>query len=90
MNKQGTREKFSRSHLCAFCYQLPPEQYNCSLMSQCAFHSRYRTTCVVAEDVLCMGKRKFGKNIRCEVVSGYKWSTALLLRYDDQLGLFYF
>ena len=79
-NIQGKREKFTMTHLCAFCYQLPVEQYNCSLRSQCAFHSRYPTTCVVGENVLCMGRRSFNKNIRCELVSGYKWSTALLLR----------
>lgn len=38
-----------------------------------------RTNCTVSDDVLCMGKRKFLRKIKCSWTSGTKWGTALVL-----------
>ncbi|KAI2808533.1 TM2 domain-containing protein 3 [Blomia tropicalis] len=68
-----------KEYQCSFCYQLPPHLYNCSTTTTCQLHSRYKALCTVPDDIICMGKRKFFKYVRCEFTSGYKWSTALLL-----------
>lgn len=38
-----------------------------------------RTNCTVNDDILCLGKRRFMKNLQCNWTVGYKWSTALIL-----------
>ncbi|CAG2161968.1 unnamed protein product [Oppiella nova] len=72
--------KVKRSYLCAFCYQLPQHHHNCSPNSSCDYNSRYKSRCEVNDDkVICLGNRVFYKYKQCNFVSGYKWSTALLL-----------
>ncbi|CAG2112682.1 unnamed protein product [Medioppia subpectinata] len=70
----------TRRHLCAFCYQLPQHLYNCSPNSSCDYNSRYKARCEVNDPkIVCLGNRVFHKYKDCHFVSGYKWSTALLL-----------
>lgn len=76
-------KQFPKSYHCSFCYQLPSESYNCSTINSCQFYTRYKAQCTVNETVLCLGNRKFSKFIKCEFMSGYKWSTALFLRYKN-------
>ncbi|OXU24003.1 hypothetical protein TSAR_006269 [Trichomalopsis sarcophagae] len=38
-----------------------------------------RTNCTVKSNVLCLGRRKFLKNLPCNWTGGYRWSTALIL-----------
>jgi len=33
----------------------------------------------VNKDVLCLGRRKFLKRLRCNWTGGHRWSTALIL-----------
>ncbi|XP_054160897.1 TM2 domain-containing protein 3-like [Oppia nitens] len=70
---------FSVSHLCAFCYQLPEDRYECTTNSSCNYNYQYKAVCHARPHVLCLGKRSFQKYRKCNFVSGYKWSTALLL-----------
>ncbi|OXU20266.1 hypothetical protein TSAR_015196 [Trichomalopsis sarcophagae] len=37
------------------------------------------SNCTVKSDILCLGRRKFLKNLPCNWTGGYKWSTALIL-----------
>ncbi|KAG5326743.1 AMX protein, partial [Acromyrmex heyeri] len=38
-----------------------------------------QTNCTVNNDILCLGRRKFMKNLPCNWTVGYRWSTALIL-----------
>ncbi|RWS06327.1 TM2 domain-containing protein 3-like protein, partial [Dinothrombium tinctorium] len=73
------KQNFERSHICAYCYQLRESEYSCILNSNCRGNSRYLTNCSVHQNVLCLGRRVFPKYLTCNFVSGYKWSTALIL-----------
>lgn len=70
---------FTKTYHCSFCYQLPPDLYQCRPQIPCQLNTRIKTMCTVRDDVLCLGHRKFYKFTRCEYQSGYKWSTALML-----------
>lgn len=39
----------------------------------------FRTNCTVNRDVLCLGRRRFLKRLRCNWTGGHRWSTALIL-----------
>jgi len=39
----------------------------------------YKAKCRVNKEVLCLGKRTFYKQTKCNWTSGYKWTTALAL-----------
>jgi len=75
--------EFIRSINCRYCYQTKESDHNCVESSQCKVVSsprqRYLTNCTVNANVVCMGSRKFQKNILCNWTAGYKWTTALLL-----------
>lgn len=69
---------------CMFCYQLPPEEYDCSTNTSCNsignYSTRlYRATCHVKPSTLCLGKRQFYKNRLCHWTNGYSWTTTMLL-----------
>ena len=68
---------------CQYCYQTAPEEHTCNATGYCNSPAnpvqKYRSNCTVKENVLCLGQRKFFKNVRCNWTSGYKWSTTLLL-----------
>lgn len=74
----------TRSMSCRFCYQLPNEQYSCSMTTSCnsvgTYSSRvYKSTCEVHPTIICFGKRRFYKNQLCHWTNGYSWSTTLVL-----------
>lgn len=39
----------------------------------------FRTNCTVSDDILCLGKRRFLKKIKCSWTAGTRWGTALIL-----------
>jgi len=79
---QGPRH-FERSMTCQYCYQTPSEKHTCSKIGHCNSAAnpvqRYRSNCTVKSNILCLGKRNFPKNVRCNWTSGYRWSTTLFL-----------
>jgi len=71
---------FNRTMRCAFCYQTPTWQHDCSLCNQMSRGRKYyRANCTVHADVLCMGRREFHKSLFCKWTKGDRWSTALAL-----------
>lgn len=74
---------FERSMTCQYCYQTPSEKHTCSKIGHCNSAAnpvqRYRSNCTVKSNILCLGKRNFPKNVRCNWTSGYRWSTTLFL-----------
>lgn len=76
-------QNFTRSLACLFCYQTPHWEQKCTPSTSCRSVSsprqRYQANCTVKDDVLCMGKRRFYKMLKCNWTSGYRWSTALVL-----------
>lgn len=79
---EGERE-FLKEMTCSYCYQTHHWDHICTLKANCnsvaAPKMYYRSNCTVNDDVLCLGKRTFNKNIPCNWTGGYKWSTAVLL-----------
>uniref|UniRef100_A0A8D8M256 TM2 domain-containing protein almondex n=2 Tax=Cacopsylla melanoneura TaxID=428564 RepID=A0A8D8M256_9HEMI len=79
---QGART-MDREFVCQYCYQTEPWQYSCVKKASCSSvsspQSYYKTNCTVHDHVLCLGRRTFLKNVRCNWTGGYKWSTALIL-----------
>ena len=71
---------FIKTHICAFCYQLPKSNYTCSKSTTCKPNSRYLTNCTVDKKVLCMGNRRFSKFVKCQPKSNVKWNYALIFR----------
>ncbi|XP_032229091.2 TM2 domain-containing protein 3 isoform X2 [Nematostella vectensis] len=77
---------FTKTFSCRYCFQTPEESYHCIKKTTCKVVSavsdppRYITNCTVKEEVLCLGNRTFNKLLRCNWTSGYRWSTAVLLR----------
>ncbi|XP_053208774.1 TM2 domain-containing protein 3-like [Panonychus citri] len=67
------------NYTCAYCYQLPESNYYCMSSFACRINSRYLTDCSMKPHVPCLGNRSFQRYKLCNFVSGYKWSTALLL-----------
>lgn len=39
----------------------------------------FRSNCTINSDILCLGRRKFLKRLRCNWTGGHRWSTALIL-----------
>lgn len=72
-------ESFNITFKCMYCYQLPKESYTCEQNDTCRIGSRYRSQCMVKENVACLGNRLFNKLIECNYSAGVKWSTVLLL-----------
>jgi len=69
--------------ICRYCYQTSRDEHSCSDMSHCNSAAnpvqRYRSNCTTKSHVLCLGRRSFLKNIRCNWTAGYRWSTTLFL-----------
>ena len=74
---------FNRTLLCRYCYQTEHWEHSCAFNAKCnsiaSPTQMYRTNCSVNSEVLCLGRRKFLKNVPCNWTGGYKWSTALAL-----------
>ncbi|XP_026473657.1 TM2 domain-containing protein almondex-like [Ctenocephalides felis] len=78
----GNRE-FFRVMTCQYCHQTEHWEHTCAQKANCNSiatpKQHYRTNCTVNPDVLCLGKRNFLKNVKCDWTGGYHWSTALIL-----------
>ncbi|VVC27658.1 Hypothetical protein CINCED_3A015718 [Cinara cedri] len=73
---------FAKNLTCRYCYQIEFWEYKCIKKicnSAASPPIHYRTNCTVNRDVLCLGKRKFYKRLRCNWTGGHRWSTALIL-----------
>ncbi|KAH0952731.1 hypothetical protein HN011_009898 [Eciton burchellii] len=74
---------FSKKYMCRYCYQTDHWEHQCHQKNSCSSvaspQQYYRTNCTVNDDVLCLGRRKFMKNLPCNWTVGYRWSTALIL-----------
>ncbi|CAH1989861.1 unnamed protein product [Acanthoscelides obtectus] len=79
---KGPKE-FTKEYTCQYCYQTEPWEHNCEQMANCNSVSSpraiYTTNCTVKDEILCLGNRKFKKNVHCNWTGGYRWSTALAL-----------
>lgn len=81
---QHCSQFIGRSHYlnytCAYCYQFPEEEYICTPSYSCKGNTKYLAECTMKSHVLCLGNRTFHRYRNCNIVVGYKWSTALFLR----------
>ncbi|KAE8745320.1 hypothetical protein FOCC_FOCC008006 [Frankliniella occidentalis] len=72
-----------KSMVCRYCYQTDHWEHTCTQKANCnsvaSPKAYYRTNCSVKDNVICLGKRKFFKNLPCNWTGGYRWSTALAL-----------
>ncbi|XP_014209474.1 TM2 domain-containing protein almondex isoform X1 [Copidosoma floridanum] len=75
--------KFKKQYICRYCYQTEHWEHDCYLKNSCSSFASpqqyYRTNCTVKNDILCLGRRTFWKNLPCNWTGGYRWSTALIL-----------
>lgn len=76
-------ETFDRHMNCRYCYQTEKPKHKCRGLPRCRVASaprqRYLVNCTVNSNVVCLGNRKFQKNVLCNWTSGYRWTTALVL-----------
>ncbi|XP_068620130.1 TM2 domain-containing protein almondex [Battus philenor] len=74
---------FNRSAVCRFCYQTDKWEHRCDQKANCNSLASptkyYLTNCTVSDDIICLGKRRFLKKIRCSWTAGTRWGTALIL-----------
>ncbi|XP_031782595.1 TM2 domain-containing protein almondex [Nasonia vitripennis] len=74
---------FAKPYICRYCYQTEKWEHDCHQKNSCSSvaspRQYYRTNCTVKSNVLCLGRRKFLKNLPCNWTGGYRWSTALIL-----------
>jgi hypothetical protein len=75
---------FTKMFECRFCYQTDPKLHKCKDNFDCQSTGDpnklfYRANCSVPDDVLCLGRRQFMKQKKCNWTGGYKWSTAMAL-----------
>ena len=72
-----------KTMVCRYCYQTEHWEHTCIQKANCnsvaSPRAYYRTNCSVKDNVICLGKRKFYKNLSCNWTGGYRWSTALIL-----------
>lgn len=64
---------------CLYCWQVPESFYSCTFNSTCKANTRYLTRCNVNATTYCLGHRQFNRYIQCNLVSGHKWSMAVVL-----------
>ncbi|KYN09657.1 PREDICTED: TM2 domain-containing protein almondex [Trachymyrmex cornetzi] len=76
-------QTFTKKYICRYCYQTDHWEHQCHQKNSCSSvaspQQYYRTNCTVNNDILCLGRRKFMKNLPCNWTVGYRWSTALIL-----------
>ncbi|KOB76174.1 TM2 domain-containing protein almondex [Operophtera brumata] len=79
---KGTKA-FNRTAMCRFCYQTDKWEHRCDHKANCNSLASplkyYLTNCTVSDDILCLGKRRFRKKIKCSWTAGTRWGTALIL-----------
>lgn len=73
------KRSFEITFPCLYCWQLPEDHYTCSQNTSCKIHTRYLASCVVNSTTYCLGRREFSRYKQCNIVTGHKWSTALVL-----------
>ncbi|CAL7946540.1 unnamed protein product [Xylocopa violacea] len=82
LNFKG-EQTFQKKYICRYCYQTEHWEHECHQKNSCnsvaSPRQYYRTNCTVNDDILCLGRRKFMKNLLCNWTVGYRWSTALIL-----------
>jgi len=83
INCTGPRN-FTKSFVCQYCYQSNRDDHKCSENFECNSvadpNTRYyRAECEVPEHLICLGNRKFLKQLPCNWTGGYRWTTALAL-----------
>ena len=76
--------KVTKKFECRFCYQTESKIHRCKDNYDCQSTGdpnklTYRANCSVPDDVLCLGRRQFMKQKKCNWTGGYKWSTAMAL-----------
>ncbi|XP_078048788.1 TM2 domain-containing protein 3 almondex [Augochlora pura] len=76
-------QTFQKKYICRYCYQTEHWEHHCQQKNSCSSvaspRQYYRTNCTVNSNILCLGRRKFMKNLLCNWTVGYRWSTALIL-----------
>ncbi|XP_020278085.1 TM2 domain-containing protein almondex [Pseudomyrmex gracilis] len=76
-------QTFTKKYICRYCYQTDHSEHQCHQKNNCnsvaSPQQYYRTNCTVNSDILCLGRRRFMKNLICNWTVGYRWSTALIL-----------
>jgi len=83
VNCTGPRDKVVKFK-CQYCYQSDPEEHSCGEKFDCPaatdpVRQFYQASCTVPARLVCLGKRTFNKQKRCNWTAGYQWSTALAL-----------
>ncbi len=81
-NNYKTVSSFERLYICRYCYQSPLDELVCTPNITCRHHqnsNRYKSNCTIINDTqLCLGSRRFYRNLECNWTNGYKKSNALL------------
>ncbi|XP_046424962.1 TM2 domain-containing protein almondex isoform X1 [Neodiprion virginianus] len=76
-------QTFKKDYICRYCYQTEHWEHKCHQKATCSSVASpqqfYRTNCTVNGDIVCLGHRRFMKNLPCNWIGGYRWSTALIL-----------
>ncbi|XP_012277103.1 TM2 domain-containing protein almondex [Orussus abietinus] len=76
-------QHFQKKYICRYCYQTEHWEHECHQKNSCSSvaspQQYYRTNCTVKDDILCLGRRTFMKNLPCNWTGGHRWSTALIL-----------
>jgi len=74
---------FPKNFICRYCYQTNHWEHTCVKRANCnavaAPKVYYHSNCTVHENIICLGRRTFHKNLPCNWTGGYRWSTALVL-----------
>lgn len=70
---------FKKEFQCLYCWQLPEDKYTCASNSSCKVNNRYLTLCTTNQTTYCLGNREFKRYKRCNLESGHKWSTTVVL-----------
>lgn len=76
--------KLKKTFDCRYCYQTNPSMHKCKDNFDCQSTGDpnklfYRANCSVSDETICLGRRQFMKQKKCNWTGGYKWSTALAL-----------
>uniref|UniRef100_A0AC35U5H3 TM2 domain-containing protein n=1 Tax=Rhabditophanes sp. KR3021 TaxID=114890 RepID=A0AC35U5H3_9BILA len=70
--------------ICRYCYQTKPGvEHSCSKVRDCSSTANryHRAICEVNDKTICIGNRRFFKNVRCSWKNGKKWSTSFILSF---------
>lgn len=70
---------FDVTFACLYCWQLPEEAYDCVQNTTCKVNTRYQTICTANSTTYCLGHRDFRKYKPCVLLTGHKWSMAMVL-----------